>query len=746
MRPVYLSYGSHYTPEYFAAWARQLVRFRTDAPERLRQYLEKEFAGTARLTYKGRHAITLGLKAVVESVQSTVVYTQAFSCIAVEEGIRASGYTPQYVDIATGQLNLSVETLDRALSESGQKPGVVLVQHSLGFPADSAGIRAWCDAHGALLLEDVAQAYGAVCSDGMGVGARADIVVCSFGRDKIVDGVVGGAVIVSDRVPVATLPEQSALPAVSYRSQLRDALIPGLLWMSRILTPLLIGKVLFTLLRKTHLLSSPVLTEYTQPHRLGVLPAAAVLAQLDSVQRRIAERAEIAAVYRRLLDSQDHYAEVVDARLRPSWLRFPLEVTAPDTLAKSLARNGFHLTDRWYRKAVDGGTTQPTTVYRAGLAQQAERRAQTMLNLPTHGLVSSAGAEKLVHALVPLRSDAATAYQTRFVHTQSEWEAILQHLPHVTFLQSWEWGAFQEQLGKHARFLVIEADGSVVAAAQIIREPARRGPYLTIGAGPLVDWTNAELVKVLFEAVRRLAIELGCVFIRFRPQAERGTIEPQLLAAIGARRAPMHLNAEHTLKLDLTQSTDEIMMQMRKNTRYDIRKAEKLGIVTRISTDPAEIMAFYQAQVALAQRHQFVPFSEAFLYEQFVAFKAQDRVRLIHAYQGDQLLATAFVIFYGTQATYHYGISTPANDRLPGAHAVQWRAIQEAKQQGCTSYDFWGITEKEDTHHRFYGVSVFKRGFGGQEVRYVPAHDVPVSWQYGLVYLLETFRRKRRHL
>ncbi len=113
-------------------------------------------------------------------------------------------------------------------------------------------------------------------------------------------------------------------------------------------------------------------------------------------------------------------------------------------------------------------------------------------------------------------------------------------------------------------------------------------------------------------------------------------------------------------------------------------------------------------------------------------------------YEG-QLLTMAFIIFYGPEAAYHYGASTELARQIPGAYAVQWEAIQEARRRGCMRYNFWGVTEHGHTKHRFYGVSVFKRGFGGEDVAYLPARDLIIDpLRYPLTYVFETARRKLR--
>ena len=329
---------------------------------------------------------------------------------------------------------------------------------------------------------------------------------------------------------------------------------------------------------------------------------------------------------------------------------------------------------------------------------------------------------------------------------KQRWEAVVSTFPEANFLQSWNWGVFQQSLSKQVTRLAVLNQNKVVGLFQTVLEPASRGPYLSIAGGPLLDWHQAEVVAYVFAACKQLAKEQGAWFIRFRPQEVESVALEQTVAAVGARSAPMHLTADLTLQLQLAASEDELLAQMRKNHRNLIRRAERDGITTTVSQDSAEIQQFYDWQCYLAEKHGFVPFSKRFLRNQFEAFAADDQVLLIHSFMEDQLLASAFVIFYNGEAIYHYGISTPTNEKIPGSYAVQWRAIQEAKARGCQRYNFWGIAPEQDKNHRFAGVSMFKRGFGGQEVAYLAAHDVPVSPLYWGTYVFEQLRRRYRKL
>lgn len=336
---------------------------------------------------------------------------------------------------------------------------------------------------------------------------------------------------------------------------------------------------------------------------------------------------------------------------------------------------------------------------------------------------------------------------SRLVDDERAWETFLESHPETNFLQSWYWGEFHKNLG-HAIHRLGFYDGTkLIGVVLAITEPARRGRHLVVPGGPIIDWSNKHLVQAWVVALKTLARQEKCIFVRVRPQLLQTIDTEKLFKKLGFRPAPMHLHAELTSQLDLTKSDDELKRAMRKGTRYEINRANKLGVHVEATKDDRYLDEFYDLQLQTAQRHKFVPFSKRFLHEQFTTFAQADKVRLYRATHEGKLLAMAFIIFYGQEAAYHYGASTELARKLPGAYAIQMAAISEARQRGCTRYNFWGVTGHGQTKHRFYGVSVFKRGFGGEDVAYLPAHDLPIDKKrYPLTYIFETARRKRRRL
>jgi lipid II:glycine glycyltransferase (peptidoglycan interpeptide bridge formation enzyme) len=330
---------------------------------------------------------------------------------------------------------------------------------------------------------------------------------------------------------------------------------------------------------------------------------------------------------------------------------------------------------------------------------------------------------------------------------QKLWDDFITAHPEANFLHSWAWGQFHLSRNKTVVRRTLTKNGAILAAYVGQVETARRGRYLAIAGGPILDWTNQELVKAVFADITQQGRANACVFVRIRPQLEATPAAEKLLADLGLKPAPMYLSVEHAGILDLRKTEAEILAHASQRLRRALKKAEQNHIEVSTSTDPKDIHDFYLVQLETARRHNFVSFSEDFLTKQFAAFTALNQAQLYTAKYQNQILAQNFMIFYGPEASYHYGVSTALGTKLSGAPLLHLQAMRDAREQGIIRYNFWGITAEDDTKHRFYGVSQFKRGFGITELKYLHAHDLVLKPAlYKLTQLVESARRRTRHV
>lgn len=332
----------------------------------------------------------------------------------------------------------------------------------------------------------------------------------------------------------------------------------------------------------------------------------------------------------------------------------------------------------------------------------------------------------------------------------SLWPTIQRLYPEANFLQSPAWGRMNEIIGHK---VIIEATDT--SWCQMIVKNAKRGRYLEVPGGPLLDWTDRSAVERVFAQIRQVAKREKCVFVRLRPQLRNTPEHQQLLTSLGAKKAPMHLHAEHTVMLDLTKSEDDLLKEMRRQTRYEVRRSAKLGLTVDCSENEASFREFHEVQAVTALRQRFVPPDLATLLAECTAFnqpadqssdRTGARIYIAKTAEGTPI-AYGLILIEGDEAEYFEAASTEQNQKLPGAYALQWQVIKDLKKLGVKRYNLWGIAPPGQKEHRYAGVTTFKTGFGGEIVEFLPASDIIIRrFRYLLNLLVETARKKKRHL
>ncbi len=306
------------------------------------------------------------------------------------------------------------------------------------------------------------------------------------------------------------------------------------------------------------------------------------------------------------------------------------------------------------------------------------------------------------------------------------------------FLQSKVWARVNQLIGHQ----VVEKDGIVM-----IIKKAKRGRYLEIPGGPIINWQDDKAVEKTRQLIVDTAKKHRCVFVRLRPQLIDTPENRKLLETkLKAKKSPMHLAAEHTVILDLTKSEDELLKNMRRQTRYEVRRADKLGIKVESGNSEELFKEFHQVQSETAARQHFVPPDLKTLLAEKEAFSKNAKIYVAKTAEGEPI-AYGLILIHENEAEYYEAASTDLNHKLPGAYALEWQAIKDLKKQKVKKYNLWGIAPPNQPHHRYAGVTTFKTGFGGEVVAFVPAHDIIISKiKYAPDYLIETIRKKRRHL
>ena len=248
-----------------------------------------------------------------------------------------------------------------------------------------------------------------------------------------------------------------------------------------------------------------------------------------------------------------------------------------------------------------------------------------------------------------------------------------------------------------------------------------RGPV--IAGDPEVLWPL--LLKQIDAAARKHRAIMTLIELN-EPIGLTGTFKEA-----GVVRGPGHMQPGRTVKIPLGDD-ENILKQMHQKTRYNVRLAQRRGVtIERHHFEPAAMDTFYSLMQDTADRNEFGIHSRAY-YDDFMDMYGDDSV-LLFARQDDGTVAAVLIAARcGKEAIYMYGASSTENRAHGAAFYMQFEAMRWARDQGCETYDLWGIPEQDpDTVSSddngaiagtkgddWRGLYRFKTGFGGEIVSY----------------------------
>ena len=331
--------------------------------------------------------------------------------------------------------------------------------------------------------------------------------------------------------------------------------------------------------------------------------------------------------------------------------------------------------------------------------------------------------------------------------SRDEWDDFVTSHKEANFLQSWDFYEFHKSRGKKVVRRLFLRDEKIEGAYAGVVETAKRGTYMAIAGGPIIDWKDKPMINAVFDDIREQGKALKCDFVRVRPQLELSDNSLRIMQEHGLTLAPMYLSVEYAGILDLNKSEEEILAGASQGFRRKLRKAMKNDIEVTADADDKSIKEFCKLEAKHAERQKYVAFSSSFLTKQYEAFRKGGEVLIYTARKDGEILAQNFMIFYGNEASYHYGVSSELGTKYSAAPLLHIEAMREARRRGIKRYNLWGIVGLEEKTHRFYGVSEFKRSFGCEELKYTPAHDMVLNHgKYLITKMVETVRKKIRHV
>lgn len=344
----------------------------------------------------GRSGLQLILKSLKLPKDSEII-VQAFTCSAVVNPILINHLKPVYTDIKLESFNLNHHQLNKLVTP---KTKAVIVQHTFGTPANLKAIRSFTNKHNLVLIEDCAHSLGAYYQNKL-LGSFGDVTLLSFGRDKVISSVFGGAILVNNPKLIPSLKKlYSKLKYPNIFWTIQQLLHSPISCLAKKTYHLQLGKLILFLSQKSGLISLAIyrqekihLTPTVFPAKLPDPLAHLALNQLKKLDRFNLHRRRIAQLYQQKITNPE--LKKPKFSKNSIYLRYNLLLPNSQALFNYLKKNHI-VAGNWYKQPITPSNNLRLTHYQAGSCPRVEKACQQSLNLPTYPTLSSNQAKKII--------------------------------------------------------------------------------------------------------------------------------------------------------------------------------------------------------------------------------------------------------------------------------------------------------------------------------------------------------------
>ena len=351
----------------------------------------------------GRSALTLCLKAAGVGPGDEVLLS-AYTCLAVPTAVIAAGAKPVYVDINKDTLNVEPSAVFEALSSHVR---AIVIQHTLGKPAQVQAIVNEAKARGILVIEDCALAVGSKI-DTHYVGTFADAAILSMELSKTLSVGWGGILLVNnDQLAKNVSQLYNTLQAPSWWSTSRDlcqTVISSWCYQPRV--PHWLQKyVMYAGFKSRLFRSSTPKLEFEGVVgsnfliKMGGIQAALALLQWSDFAKIMSTCERNAEVLREVLLKLNIIVPGSPSQNEVSVApRVSMLVTDRELAIRYFGEKGIEL-GQWLDGPLSPIPTSPLFNYQVGAYPAAEKVASQVVNFPCHSRLTGSDLQYITHLL-----------------------------------------------------------------------------------------------------------------------------------------------------------------------------------------------------------------------------------------------------------------------------------------------------------------------------------------------------------
>lgn len=402
--------------------------------------------------------------------------------------------------------------------------------------------------------------------------------------------------------------------------------------------------------------------------------------------------------------------------------------------------------------------------------------------------------------------------------TEKEYREFWENHPLKTFLSAPEISKLREKSNWTTYYVGVKEEKKLIAATMLLSHKRHFGKYEFYSPrGYLLDFKNKELLEFFTNELKKYIKDKKGYVLRIDPYViykerdidgnivENGIDNSDVvnnLQSFGFKKVKTE-NMEQVgwmFSLNLDGKTEEqILKEMKPNTRNTIRKAEKFGItVNEISYD--ELDRFQNIMVETGERKGFGVRKLSYFQEMYKLFHDKNEVKYfiteldLNAYikrleeekqekeeklnslsdakyndgqkknltneiasidkriidsnkikeeSGKDVITLSGSMFMLIKPEVIYLSSGNYEEymKFNSQYLIQWELIKYGIENGFKKHNFYGIPANINKHPKDYGIYEFKRGFNGVVEELIGEFALPITWHYNLFELIHKIKK-----
>ena len=398
--------------------------------------------------------------------------------------------------------------------------------------------------------------------------------------------------------------------------------------------------------------------------------------------------------------------------------------------------------------------------------------------------------------------------------TEKEYREFWEKHPLKTFLSAPEISKLREKSGWDTSYVGVKDNKILLAATMLLSHKRHFNMYEFYSPrGFLIDFNNKELVTFFTEELKKYIKDKKGYILRIDPYlilkerdvdgnlVENGTDNTKVvehLLNLGYKKSETKEQVGWMFSLDLNKSKEDLLKDMRQNTRNTIKKAEKIGIDVK-EVDYEHLNIFYKILKDTGERRDFHVRDISYYQEMYKLFSPRNEVKffvtelnlkkyierietekkekeerleklednrfnegkikslkedintfnkrikeaeeIITKEQKDIIyLSSSMFMLIKPEVVYLSSGNYEEYMKFNSQYLIQWELIKYGLENGFKKHNFYGIPENINTHPKDYGIYEFKKGFNGYVEELIGEYELPITWHYNLFNIIHKIR------